>query len=131
MSESTSSSRITGASTAELPVVRFASHRSSCRAAGSNGAAFTGGEQVADLLKQHDVVGVRSLGLLLSETRLDIFVWGDDEKIDDHSDDQEGHQLHLASALSLADELEGIVTYERLGVAAGLHGVAVLALGRE
>jgi hypothetical protein len=39
--------------------------------------------------------------------------------------------LHLASALSLADELEGIVTYERLGVAAGLHGVAVLAPGRE
>ena len=101
------------------------------RAAALNSAALTGGEQVADLLKQHDVVGVRSLGLLLSETRLDIFVWGDDEKIDDHSDDQEGHQLHLASALSLADELEGIVTYERLGVAAGLHGVAVLALGRE
>ena len=128
-------------------MVRFASHRSSCsrtafrvrallggqlkRAAALNSAALTGGEQVADLLKQHDVVGVRSLGLLLSETRLDIFVWGDDEKIDDHSDDQEGHQLHLASALSLADELEGIVTYERLGVAAGLHGVAVLALGRE
>ena len=36
--------------------------------------------------------------------------------------------LHLASALSLADELEGIVTYdERLDVAAGLHGVAVVA----
>ena len=36
--------------------------------------------------------------------------------------------LHLASALSLAEELEGILTYdERLGVAAGLHGVAVVA----
>ena len=46
----------------------------------SDGAALTGGEQVADLLKQHDVVRVRSLGLLLSETRLDFFVWGDDEK---------------------------------------------------
>ncbi len=37
-----------------------------------------------------------------------------------------------ASALSLADELEGIVTYdERLDVAAGLHGVAVLAPSGE
>jgi predicted nucleic acid-binding protein len=35
--------------------------------------------------------------------------------------------LHLATALTLADELEGIVTYdERLGVAARLHGVAVV-----
>jgi hypothetical protein len=40
--------------------------------------------------------------------------------------------LHLASALSLADELEGIVTYEGpLGVAAGLHGVAVVAPSGE
>jgi predicted nucleic acid-binding protein len=40
--------------------------------------------------------------------------------------------LHLASALSLADELEGIVTYdERLGVAAGLHGVSVVAAQRR
>jgi hypothetical protein len=40
--------------------------------------------------------------------------------------------LHVASALSLADELEGIVTYdERLGVAAGLHGVAVVAPSGE
>jgi predicted nucleic acid-binding protein len=40
--------------------------------------------------------------------------------------------LHLASALSLADELEGIVTYdERLGVAAGLHGVSVVAPSGE
>ena len=39
--------------------------------------------------------------------------------------------LLLASALSLADELEGIVTDERLRVAAGSHGIAVLALGRE
>jgi hypothetical protein len=50
---------------------------------------LTGGEQVADLLKQHDVVGVRSLGLLLAETRFNSFVWGDDEKIDDRSDDEE------------------------------------------
>jgi hypothetical protein len=49
-------------------------------------------EQIADLLKQHDVLGVRSLGLLLSETRLNSFVWGDDEKIDDRSDNEEGHQ---------------------------------------
>jgi hypothetical protein len=65
---------------------------SSNGAAGSNGAALTGGEQVADLLEQHDVVGGRSLGLLLSETRLNFFVWGDDEEIDDCSDDEEGHQ---------------------------------------
>jgi hypothetical protein len=43
----------------------------------SDGAALTGGEQVADLLKQHNVVRVRSLGLLLSETRPNSFVWGD------------------------------------------------------
>jgi len=36
--------------------------------------------------------------------------------------------LHLASALSVAEELEGIVTYdERLRAAADLHGVAVVA----
>jgi predicted nucleic acid-binding protein len=36
--------------------------------------------------------------------------------------------LHLASALSVAEELEGIVTYdERLRTAADLHGVAVVA----
>ena len=36
--------------------------------------------------------------------------------------------LHLASALSIAEELEGIVTYdERLRTAADLHGVAVVA----
>jgi hypothetical protein len=50
------------------------------RAAGSNGAALTGGEQVADLLQQHDVVGIRSRGLLFSETLLDFFVWGDEKK---------------------------------------------------
>jgi hypothetical protein len=34
--------------------------------------------------------------------------------------------------LSLADDLEGIVTYdERLGVAAGLHGVSVVAPSGE
>jgi len=36
--------------------------------------------------------------------------------------------IHLATALSLGDELEGIVTYdERLAAAAHVHGVAVLA----
>jgi predicted nucleic acid-binding protein len=40
--------------------------------------------------------------------------------------------LHLASALSVADELQGIVTYdERLGAAAGLHGVTVMAPSGE
>jgi predicted nucleic acid-binding protein len=35
--------------------------------------------------------------------------------------------LHLAAALELGDELEGLVTYdERLAAAAGLHGVQVL-----
>lgn len=36
--------------------------------------------------------------------------------------------LHLASALTAADELEAIVTYDhRLATAAALHGVAVVA----
>lgn len=36
--------------------------------------------------------------------------------------------LHLAAALELGDELDGIVTYdERLAAAATLHGVAVIA----
>jgi predicted nucleic acid-binding protein len=38
--------------------------------------------------------------------------------------------LHLAWALSLGDELEGIVTYDdRLGAAARIYGVRVLAPG--
>lgn len=36
--------------------------------------------------------------------------------------------LHLASALMLGDELEGVVTYdERLADACAVHGIAVLA----
>lgn len=36
--------------------------------------------------------------------------------------------LHLAAALTVSDELEGIVTYDdRLVAAASLHGVAVVA----
>lgn len=36
--------------------------------------------------------------------------------------------VHLAAALELGDELDGIVTYdERLAEAASLHGVAVIA----
>jgi uncharacterized protein len=36
--------------------------------------------------------------------------------------------IHLAAALTIGDELEGIVTYdERLTVAAALHGVPVVA----
>lgn len=36
--------------------------------------------------------------------------------------------LHLSAALTVADELEGVVTYdERLGAAARLHGVQVMA----
>lgn len=36
--------------------------------------------------------------------------------------------LHLAGALTLGDELDGLVTYdERLAAAAALHGVPVLA----
>lgn len=36
--------------------------------------------------------------------------------------------LHLAAALTVAGELEGIVTYDdRLAVAASLHGVAVVS----
>jgi len=36
--------------------------------------------------------------------------------------------LHLAAALELGDELDGIVTYDdRLAEAAALHGVAVIA----
>jgi len=38
--------------------------------------------------------------------------------------------LHLAAALALGDDLDGLVTYdERLGAAATEHGVAVLAPG--
>lgn len=36
--------------------------------------------------------------------------------------------LHLASALELGDELDGLVTYDdRLAAAAALHGIAVIA----
>lgn len=36
--------------------------------------------------------------------------------------------VHLAAALDLGDELEGIVTYdERLSAAAALHGITVIA----
>jgi hypothetical protein len=36
--------------------------------------------------------------------------------------------LHLAAALELGDELDGIVTYDdRMAVAAALYGVAVIA----
>jgi predicted nucleic acid-binding protein len=36
--------------------------------------------------------------------------------------------LHLAAALELGDELDGMVTYDdRMAAAAGLHGVAVIA----
>jgi len=36
--------------------------------------------------------------------------------------------IHLAAALDLGDDLDGIVTYdERLGEACAAHGVAVLA----
>jgi predicted nucleic acid-binding protein len=36
--------------------------------------------------------------------------------------------VHLAAALALGDELDGIVTYdEQLARAAGLHGIAVVA----
>jgi uncharacterized protein len=36
--------------------------------------------------------------------------------------------VHLAAALALGDDLEGLVTYdERLAAAAGLNGVAVVA----
>lgn len=38
--------------------------------------------------------------------------------------------IHLAAALSVADELDGIVTYDdRLAVAASFHGVDVVAPG--
>ncbi len=38
--------------------------------------------------------------------------------------------VHLAAALELGDELEGIVTYDdRLAEAAALHGIAVIAPG--
>lgn len=40
--------------------------------------------------------------------------------------------LHLGAALTLADELEGVVTYdERLKHAASLHGVAVISPGES
>jgi predicted nucleic acid-binding protein len=36
--------------------------------------------------------------------------------------------VHLAAALELGDELEGLVTYhERLATSAGLHGVRVVS----
>jgi predicted nucleic acid-binding protein len=38
--------------------------------------------------------------------------------------------LHLAAALELGDELDGVITYdERLAGAAALHGIAVVAPG--
>lgn len=38
--------------------------------------------------------------------------------------------LHLAAALTVAEDLEGVVTYERLATAAEQHGVAAIAPSR-